>query len=65
MYINVGLIINIILWIQIFRIAVTAGVKHDPFMLYLGIAIAFIMTVWPFPVFKQKLKPEDMDDKGV
>jgi hypothetical protein len=65
MFINVGVIINIIIFIQLFKTAAAAGLHHNISGLCIAIGGAFIMTVWPFARFKQIRKPEDMDDKGV
>ena len=67
MFINLGIIIDIIVFLQLFKLAAAAGYNHNITSLYIAIGGAFLMTVWPFARFRQipKPKPEDMDDKGV
>jgi len=58
-------IIVFITWMQIWRLAAYAGQINSPFILGLDVLLAYMMVVVWFPIFKQKSKMEDMDDKGV
>lgn len=59
------ILIAILVWMQVWKLAFYAAVSKDISYLYWASGLAFLLTVWPFPVFRPNPNTEDMDDKGV